>query len=88
MNFICKHCNSNLDKGDVFEYFLAQNGILSEEQGNECYEKAKENAKMCATMYGWSENNKVHFTREVILQQNKGSQHTICPDCKNSNPLS
>ena len=24
MDYICRHCNSNLDEGDIFEYFLSK----------------------------------------------------------------
>ena len=69
MNLICKHCNANLDDGDIFEYFLNLHSDTV---------KALKDAKS----YGWSETNKVHFYRSVIIQCKNGSQYTICPDCK------
>ena len=74
MEYICQHCNADLDNGDVFKHFFLQ---------YKNYAKALESA----SSYGWSETNKVHFDRSVILQCKNGTQYTICPDCKEKNPF-
>lgn len=74
MEYICQHCNSNLDEGDIFEYFLLEYG-----------DKIK--AREIAIQYGWTETNKIHFNRSIIMQPNIGLQYTICPDCNKKDPL-
>jgi len=75
MDYICQHCNADLDEGDVFTHFL----LITKDT-----KKALENA----SSYGWSETNKLHFTRSVIVQCKNGTQYRICPDCKEKNPFS
>lgn len=74
MEYICQHCGSDLDGGDIFKYFLL-------EYGDEL--KARETA----AKYGWTETNKKHFNRCVIVQPYGGSQYTMCPDCKQKKPF-
>lgn len=75
MIYTCQYCSADLDEGDVFDYFLV------EYDGD--YIKAKETA----TLYGWSETNKVRFCRYIIVQPDIGLQYTICPDCNKKDPL-
>ena len=73
MDYICQHCGSNLDSGDIFEYFLLK------------YDdpvKALETAKL----YGWSETKRKHFNRATIVQSETEAQYTICPDCFKKDP--
>lgn len=74
MEYICQHCKADLDEGDILEHFLLEYGD---------YTKAIETARL----YGWSEANKKHFIRSLIVQDNKGPQYTICPDCEKIDPL-
>jgi hypothetical protein len=74
MDYTCQHCSANLDEGDIFEHFLLEYGD---------YSKAFETARS----YGWTETNKLHFTRSIIVQPDKGLQYTVCPDCNTSCPL-
>lgn len=69
MEYTCQHCGANLDEGDILEHFLLEYGD---------YTKAIETAML----YGWTESNKLHFSRSIIIQPEKGSQYTICPDCE------
>jgi len=73
-NYICQHCGSDLDLGDIFEHFLTMYGDR---------EQAKESAKS----YGYTETNKKHFNRSTIIKQIRGPQYVICPDCGNRDPL-
>ena len=75
MNYTCKHCSADLDEGDIFEHFVLKYGDLTK-------------ALYTARLYGWSETNKIHFNRSMVVQPNKGSQYTICPDCEQRDPLS
>ena len=75
MEYICQHCGTNLDDGDIFEYFFLEYND---------YEVAIKIAKE----YGWSETNKIHFNRSVIIQSEYCSQIVICPDCEKSDPFS
>jgi len=73
MDYICQHCGSDLDSGDIFEYFLLK------------YDdpvKALETAKL----YGWSETKRKHFNRATIVQSETEAQYTICPDCFKKDP--
>lgn len=74
MDYICQHCGANLDEGDILEYFLLEYGNVL---------KAREKA----AQYGWTETNKKHFNRTVIVQPDRGLQYSICPDCENKDPL-
>ena len=75
MDYTCQQCNANLDCGDVQEYFL------------KVYSGDSKKAFSSAKAYGWSETNKVHFNRSVIVQTNRGRQWTECPDCKQKEPF-
>ena len=74
MDYTCKHCGVNLDDGDIFEHFLVK--YMN-------YTKALNAAKQ----YGWSETNKIHFNRSVIVQPDNSPQYVICPHCKNKSPF-
>ena len=74
MDYICQHCRANLDGGDIFEYFLVK--YMNRK-------KALESAKQ----YGWSETNKLHFNKSIIVQPDTGEQYDICPICKNKYPF-
>jgi hypothetical protein len=73
-NYICQHCSSNLDKGDIFEHFMS------------LYNDNRK-AMKAAILYGWSEADKIHFNRSIIVQSEHSSQYTICPDCKKRDPF-
>jgi hypothetical protein len=76
LTMICRYCNANLGKGDIFK-------ILKEMYG---YSDA--HALRAAKSYGWTPENKLQFSREVIIQfddRNK-PQVIICPDCKGISP--
>ena len=66
----CPHCNKNLDGGDIYEYFFLE------------YKDHKK-ALASAKLYGWSETDKVHFNKSVIVQPDNGPQYMECPCCKN-----
>jgi hypothetical protein len=72
--YVCQHCSSNLDKGDIFKHFMS---VYNDNR------KAME----AAVLYGWSETEKKHFNRSIIVQPEHSSQYTICPDCKKKDPL-
>ena len=74
MDYLCQHCGADLDEGDIFDYF---------------YSKCKDYTKALeiATYYGWTVNNKLHFTRTIIVESETSSQYIICPDCEKKDPL-
>ena len=74
MDYICQHCGADLDEGDIFEHFFSK---------YKEYAKAIETAKL----YGWTENDKIHFNRSMIVQSQKRPQYTICPDCNQKDPF-
>lgn len=74
MDYTCQHCNMNLDGGDIYEHFLLKYN-----------DKAK--ALAAANSYGWSETNKIHFNKSIIVQPDRDPQYTICPFCKNREPF-
>jgi hypothetical protein len=75
MNDLCKHCGTNLDGGDIYEYFLAK-----------CGDKNK--ALSFARGYGWKETDKVRFHNSIIVQPDKEEQYVICSKCKSVIPKS
>jgi len=75
MDYICKYCDSNLDGGDIYTYFLQEYG-----------DSVK--ALKYASYYGWTKTDKKHFNKSIIIQPSNGSQqYTICPECKNKDPF-
>jgi hypothetical protein len=74
MEYICRHCKADLDEGDILEHFLIK---------YKDYKKARE----IAGLYGWTETNKIHFNRSILMQPKKASQYTMCPDCEKLDPL-
>jgi hypothetical protein len=74
MEYTCQHCGANLDEGDIFEHFF-----------NEYKDYTK--AIISAGYYGWSETNKKHFNRSLIIQPDDSEQYTICPDCEVIDPF-
>ncbi|NDH68120.1 MAG: hypothetical protein EBY22_09530 [Gammaproteobacteria bacterium] len=75
MDYRCQHCNANLDSGDIFEYFLLY------------YSGDQKKALKAANEYGWSEMNKLHFNRSIIIQPDRKEQYVICPECKQKDPF-
>ena len=69
MEYICQHCGADLDEGDIYDFFLKKN--------NDPLEALK-----IASYYGWSQTNKKHFNRSIIIQSEKCPQYIICPDCQ------
>ena len=69
MDGSCHHCGENLDGGDIYEYFFTR--YMN-------HTKALEAAKG----YGWSETNKIHFNKAIIVQPDTLPQYSICPNCK------
>lgn len=67
MDYLCQHCSENLDGGDIYEHFLKSMNHI------EALESAKK--------YGWSETNKIHFTKAIIVQPDSSPQYSICPKC-------
>ena len=72
--YLCQHCGANLNKGDIFEHFIS------------LYNDARK-AMKAAALYGWSETNKIHFNRSIIVQPDREGQHTIYPYCKKTDPF-
>jgi DNA-directed RNA polymerase subunit RPC12/RpoP len=68
-SYICKHCGANLDGGDIFEHFMLE---------YRDHVRALKSAKA----YGWTEKNRLHFSKFVTVQPDKGQQYEICPQCK------
>ena len=74
MEYLCQHCGANLDEGDIFEHFMLKYN-----------DRVK--ALASATSYGWSETDRIHFTRVIIVQPDREPQYETCPDCKKLWPL-
>lgn len=73
---ICRYCKTNLSKGDIYEVL------------KDAYGYTEEKAIKAAKTYGWTPENKIHFSKELIIQfddRNK-LQITICPKCKGVSP--
>ena len=74
MQYICRFCDADLDNGDIFHHFLHKT-------------KDAKLALQIAKDYGWTETNKLHFLKTVLVQPEGQTQFEICPFCKNINPL-
>lgn len=68
----CRYCNSNLDESDIFE-------ILS--QNEEYKTVSQEQILEIAWYYGYTLDNPIHFSKEIIVQFKDKPQITICPFC-------
>jgi hypothetical protein len=44
--------------------------------------KNHERALESASSYGYSETDKKHFNRSIIIQPENQPQYIICPDCR------
>jgi hypothetical protein len=69
MNYVCKECGTNLDGGDIYEYFFAKYAD-------------KNKALRSARVYGWKETDRVRFHNSIVIQPDKGEQYSICSKCK------
>lgn len=77
-NYECKHCSFNLDAGDIYEV------LKSDYKGDNYFESdILESAKH----YGWSQNNKKHFTVVISMKFNDGTSIKVCPNCRGTSPL-
>lgn len=74
MDYRCQHCHANLDGGDIYEHFFATTGDPTK-------------AVKYASAYGWSETNRLHFKKSVIVQPDRESQYEICSVCKKREPF-
>lgn len=75
-NYNCKHCNADLDAGDILDHFIkVHNGD-------------REKALQTASAYGVTETNRKHFKYEIIIQPRDGPQWVECKFCGGLDPLS
>lgn len=74
MGVHCRHCGADLDGGDIFEQCLVVEGD-------------KDRALRAAKTYGWTEENKLRFTKVVIVQPDRKPQYEECPACHGVDPL-
>lgn len=75
MNYNCRHCKTNLDKGDMYEVLLYR------------FRGDSETALREAKRYGWTEANRKHYTHEMIIYPLNGNKYTVCPHCNGRDPL-
>ena len=73
--YACAHCGADLDKGDALAHVTR------------VYAGDAPRAARAAAAYGWSDANRVHFTRSVIVQPAHEPQYVQCPECKRPDPL-
>lgn len=74
----CRYCNNNLDDGDIYE-------VLSK---NDLYKHLSEDELLkIAGHYGYTTDNRIHFTKEMIIQFDNKPQIVICPFCNGIWPL-
>jgi hypothetical protein len=76
----CRYCNFDLDGGDIYET-LKVHPLYMDRLDREIRKMAKS--------YGWTEENRLHFDKSVIIQfdQREKEQITICQTCKGISPL-
>jgi hypothetical protein len=74
MDYHCRHCGEDLDAGDIYEVLLQRYGD-------------PQRAFDAARMYGWSEIDRIHFKKSVIVQSEGREQWEECPKCKGRDPL-
>ena len=82
-SYTCRHCATDLDRGDIYEVLKKQNDEITPAH----HRKSDAEVRKAAGSYGWTEKKRLHFTAEVIVQPEKGAQYMECPVCKGSNPL-
>lgn len=74
-SMICRYCTENLDGGDVYE-------VLREKYPD----KTDAEIERAARSYGWTKEQPIRFSYEVIVQPDRMPQYTECPTCKGVNP--
>jgi len=75
MDYHCQHCGVDLDAGDVYQVIMEKF----------CY--TPDQALIAARAYGWSETNKIHFLKSIIVQPDREPQYEECPSCKGKWPI-
>jgi len=67
-------CHEDLNADDIYEHFLRTEGD-------------EEKALRAARAHGWTESNKLHFTKAVIVQPDREPQYEVCPKCNKKWPI-
>jgi len=77
---ICRYCNANLDGGEVYEVLKVHPLYMDRLDGE---------IRKMAKSYGWTEENKLHFDKRVIIQFDDRDQQQImiCPTCNGIEPF-
>jgi len=75
---LCRYCNYDLDDGDIYEK-LSKDVLYKYH--------TKEDLLKVAQRYGWSEENKLRFTKEVIIQFKTKQNLKVCLKCNGIWPL-
>lgn len=74
----CRYCAKDLDRGDVLEV-LKGHPLYKDHTDAEIMKFAK--------AYGWTPENKIHFSHAVTIQPDRDPQFDICPFCNGVEPL-
>lgn len=82
-NYECKHCNYNLDAGDIYEVLKSDKDKYLNGTGNYLESDILNSAKY----YGWSYDNKKHFTIVLSIKYKDGTSIKVCPNCRGTYPL-
>jgi hypothetical protein len=76
----CRYCNFDLDGGDIYEVLKVHPLYM---------DRLDREIRKIAENYGWTDENKLHFNKSIIIQFNEHhkEQVEICPMCKGISPL-
>lgn len=75
----CKNCKTNLDGGDVFD-------VLRKKEKYRTYSD-NDLASLCNDMYGWSNEKKVRFGKQMLVKIDDSPPVEICPSCNVTSPF-
>ena len=74
----CKICGVSLDDGEILDVLRRQPFYA---------DKSFSYILNAAFGYGWHPTQRMHFTREVIMQSFDKPQYIMCPECGGREPL-
>lgn len=82
----CPKCHESWDGGDIYEYFKTHKCLVKHKKNEKCYHvHTNKEALETAKMYGWSKKNKVHFNKQIGIEdpmKYDGVSWIQCPFCK------
>lgn len=69
----CPNCGFNWDAGNIYEQLASLSCNIGKTEGE---------IKKLAENYGWTEVNKIHFTKTIAIETKDGKTFIKCPEMR------